>query len=246
MRPDRLSALLIGNSRWHWAIQSDDDWHFEHCGPDPERLRRQSPWGWAAVGPLPRDAGLDPSRQITLADVPLKQLPHGLGVDRALAAWRAWRQIRATALAGVIVADAGTVLSLTKVTAAGSFVGGQLAPGLALQLQAMAAGTRDLPRLDHQAEMGGEDPMFPCETAAAMRRGALQASLGMLLEAQRSCPWPIWLCGGDAPRLQPDLERRGANVRYAPELVLEGLVTLLSSIRPGSGPSGSDRPSHRP
>ena len=60
-----------------------------------------------------------PQRVLT-SDVPLAQLPPALGVDRALAAWAAWQQQRQP----VLVADAGTALSLTLVDAAGCFQGG--------------------------------------------------------------------------------------------------------------------------
>jgi len=239
---DRFSVLLIGNSRWHWAAWQSGAWQFDHGAPYLERLRRQPPDRWAAVGPVPSEAGLDPARQITVAEVPLQELPPWVGVDRALAAWRAWQLIQASDAPGVLVADAGTVLSLTRVTAAGVFAGGQLAPGLALQGRAMAQGTRDLPCPEPERVQDRDDPLFPRETAAAMRRGALQAAVGLLVEAQHCCPWPLWLCGGDAPQLLPHLQGRGVEVRPVPELVLEGLVTLPA----GQGPLAITLPPLRP
>jgi len=220
-------CLLIGNSRWHWATRTDAGWRFDHTAPDPCRLDRLPLDRWAAVGPVPDHGALTGPKQLGLPHVPLQGMPPWLGVDRALAGWAAWRAAAPLSSgAGVIVADAGTVLSLTRVTADGGFAGGQLAAGLRLQLKAMAAGTRDLPQSD------GCDPwpeeVFPQDTLAAMQQGCLQALLGLLLEAQRHCQWPLWLCGGDAPLLVNALEQRGIAVVHAPDLVMQGMVGLLS------------------
>ena len=83
------SALLIGNSRWHWATRRHNDWEFRHGPPDPSSLRGLAPI-WAAVGPVPADApDLLPERRLTLTDVPLPGTPKWLGVDRALGGWAA-------------------------------------------------------------------------------------------------------------------------------------------------------------
>ena len=224
--PEGCHALLIGNSRWHWAIGTPQGWCFEHTQPDHGRLARVDLVGWAAVGPVPDHPVLVQSRRIVLTDVPLQGLPPWLGVDRALAAWAALGAASPLAHEGLLVADAGTVLSLTRVRGDGRFAGGQLAAGFGLQLRAMAAGTRDLP----DAERLGPVPsdFFPQPTVDAMQRGAVQALLGLLLEAQNQCAWPLWLCGGDAPLLLERLCERGADVHHAPDLVMEGLVALLS------------------
>ncbi|MGC6483710.1 MAG: type III pantothenate kinase [Synechococcus sp.] len=219
-------CLLIGNSRWHWAIGSPDGWRFEHTSPDPDRLAQAKLIGWAAVGVVPDHPVLRQSRRLGLADVPLQGLPPWLGVDRALAAWAAWGAASPWTHEGLLVADAGTVLSLTRVRADGRFAGGQLAAGFGLQLRAMAAGTRDLP--DPKTLTDVPSALFPEPTLDAMQRGTVQSLLGLLLEAQHHCGWPLWLCGGDAPLLLEQLRERGADVRYAPDLVMQALVALLS------------------
>lgn len=224
--PESSHALLIGNSRWHWAVHSPRGWSFEHNQPDPGRLDHVDLIGWAAVGPVPDHPLLRQSRRIALADVPLQGLPPWLGVDRALAGWAAWGAASPLTQEGLLVADAGTVLSLTRVRADGSFAGGQLAAGFGLQLRAMAAGTRDLPAPERLGPVPHD--LFPQPTVEAMQRGAVQSLLGLLLEAQHQCAWPLWLCGGDAPLLFEQLCERGADVRHAPDLVMEGLVALLS------------------
>ena len=225
--PEGGTCLLIGNSRWHWATRTASGWRFDHTIPDPARLDGIDLTRWAAVGAVPDHGALTGSNQLDLTHVPLQGMPPWLGVDRALAGWAAWRAAAPVPSgSGVIVADAGTVLSLTLVTADGGFAGGQLAAGLRLQLTAMATGTRDLPPTDRLDPW--PDQLFPQETLAAMQQGCLHALLGVLLEAQRHCDWPLWICGGDAPLLVKALEQRGVVVVHAPDLVMQGMVGLLS------------------
>jgi len=228
---DCSTGLLIGNSRWHWAEPQGDRWRFDHSPPDLSRLE-MSPPVWAAVGPVPETPSLHEGRRLTLADVPLKGCPPWLGVDRALGAFSAWSRCDEQQLdrrTGVLLADAGTVLSLTLLDPAGGFRGGQLIPGLRMQLQAMAQGAvgLELPALD-----GESAGLFPRETAAAMWRGSLQALVGALAEAQRLSGAHLWLCGGDAARLEPELIRSGLQVRCDPDLVMKGLVDLMPTISP--------------
>jgi type III pantothenate kinase len=97
-------------------------------------------------------------------------LPPWLGVDRALVGWQAWRS--AAAGSAVLVADAGTVLSLTCVDRCGRFVGGRLMAGAALQLRALNAGTANLPPPAGQLVLD-PDP-WPQATVAAMQAGVLR------------------------------------------------------------------------
>ena len=225
--PNGCTCLLIGNSRWHWATRTAEGWVFAHTNPDPLRLDGLELVRWAAVGPVPVHPVLSQTTRLGLEDLPLKGMPPWLGVDRALAAWAATtRAVPLPTQGGVLVADAGTVLSLTRVTSEGEFAGGQLAAGFGLQLRAMAAGTRDLPAPGSLHQLPSE--LFPHATLAAMQQGAIQSLLGLLLEAQRSCSWPLWICGGDAPLLIDSLRQQGAEVIHAPDLVMEGMVTLVS------------------
>jgi type III pantothenate kinase len=223
--------LLIGNSRWHWAggvpgalrCWSEPPAAGERASAALRRLR-----GWAAVGPVPDDAGLRPERRITLAQVPLQQLPPWLGVDRALAGWRAWR----CSGGPVLVADAGTALSLTLVDGRGRFAGGRIQAGLALQLRALAGGTVLLPALDAAAvaAAGGtgerEAGPWPTATAAAMAVGVREGLVAAVEHAwsQARSRYPdcrLWITGGDGAWIAA---RLGCGDR--PCLALEGLASL--------------------
>ena len=238
--------LLIGNSRWHWAappLAAGGPLRFWHARPregalvpDPNRLL-----GWAAVGPVPDSAGLPDAARLQLGEVPLEGAPAWLGIDRALAGWWGWRLLAAP----VLVADAGTVLSLTRVDGEGRFGGGRLLAGAALQLRAMAGGTAQLPALAAAVDADVAAPPWPDDTAAAMRSGVLRglaaAITAAALEAKRSEPaCRLLLTGGDgtvlAPLVDPAL---GAEQR--PSLCLEALAAL----RPALDQPGLDQPSPR-
>ena len=245
--PEGAHWLLIGNSRWHWASQGLDGWRTWDAPPGlaGSSLADVKLAGWAAVGPIPDQVGLDRSARIGLADIPLEAMPPWLGVDRALVGWRAW-QLSGSA---VLVVDAGTALSLTRVDAVGRFVGGRLMAGAALQLRALAEGTSQLPQARVPDGMTtGLWPMttglWPAETEAAMASGVLWGMAGAIALAaqqvwseQPDCQ--IWLTGGDGAQLEPllvgclgsRLGLEGGRLQRAPDLALEALAAL----RPGPG-----------
>lgn len=240
--------LLIGNSRWHWAEgkPSADDLRHWHESPPPSDLPGSGGSAadftdlvaWAAVGPVEACWGLPAQRRLEGSVVPLRSLPPWVGIDRALAGWGAWRRQRATAVGGaVLVADAGTVLSLTRVDGRGQFQGGRLLAGAALQLRAMAQGTAALPDRSQQPELLEAVDPWPAETASAMASGVVHGLAASLLEVCRELeagpePTTLWLTGGDAPRLAPLLAEAALPLRLAPDLVLDALVELSS----GRGP----------
>ena len=269
--------LLIGNSRWHWAapgLEPDQPLRLWHTPPPAAPVAAAELLGWAAVGAEPawaKPSGIEPAvpelagtelsraplcpaARLTLADVPLADRPPWLGIDRALVGWAAWRDLGGA----VLVADAGTVLSLTRVDGAGRFAGGRLLAGGALQLRAMAEGTQGLPHLalplegatgeDQPVEGGEGDPAWPRATAAAMRTGvqrALAAAIAAAaMEARQHDPTcALVLTGGDAAALAPLLpplldpvwaplrSSGSAPVLLRPQLALEALAAL----RPGPG-----------
>tara|TARA_B110000003_G_scaffold61173_1_gene61522 strand:- start:1257 stop:1751 length:495 start_codon:yes stop_codon:yes gene_type:complete len=164
---------------------------------------------------------------LSLSEIPLQGIPPWLGIDRALAGWGAWSANENRV--GVLVVDAGTVLSLTRISANGSFSGGLLAAGYGLQLRAMADATTGLNVTSPWVLEREEVEPFPFETQAAMRSGAQQSLVGLIRQAHAQSPWPIWLCGGDAPQLLPKLqEQLGVEVLHSPNLVMEAMVELIS------------------
>ena len=229
-------ALLIGNSRWHWAEWNQAQWRFDHTEPDPQRLGSQ-PMVWAAVGTIPPQLLDAPSfSRLQLQHVPLAGCPPWLGVDRALGAWEAWRREQNSpepSARGLLLADAGTVLSLTLLDGRGHFLGGQLMPGLTLQLRSMGQGTTLLPdevKLDQLPK-----DRFPAATDEAMRRGVIQSVVAAVQDAQRSSGASLWLCGGDASLLETELNHRGVTCRSDSTLQLQAMVQLMDQFSPDSG-----------
>ena len=163
-------------------------------------------------------------------DVPLQGTPSWLGVDRALGAWSAWTLSRREGLdlrSGLLLADAGTVLSLTLLTQDGCFSGGQLMPGWRLQIAAMASGTSALERPEHTAL---PEDYFPQNTGQAMLRGALHGMVGAVAQAWNRTEACLWISGGDGPLVARELERQGVNLQLDSDLVMKGLVNLIDGI----------------
>lgn len=192
--------------------------------------------------------------RVRSADVPLRQLPSWLGVDRALVGWRAWQRSGGP----VLVADAGTALSLTRITADGAFAGGRLLAGAALQLRALRSATAALPALEPPFTLPVQ--RWPRSTDQAMLAGVLGALAAAIAQAARDA-WAedpgcsLWITGGDGQTLAPQLQAllegsasalhassvkaapvkaasvKAAPVNIAPQLALEALAAL----RPGPG-----------
>jgi len=264
--------LLIGNSRWHWAVPPlaadsplrvwhDLPWHGDRSEREgggtaapvpatgaadedaiPPGVASVVLLGWAAVGPVPADLVLPPEARLQLSEVPLQAAPPWLGIDRALAGWWGWRLVAGP----VLVADAGTVLSFTRVDREGRFAGGRLLAGAALQLRAMAGGTAHLPALEAPAmpvaasavaalaeDAVPADPAaaaWPHDTAGAMRSGVLRglaaAIAAAIQETRREEPdCRLLLTGGDSAVLAALLEPALA-VEQRPHLCLEALAAL--------------------
>ena len=203
---------------------------------------------WAAVGALPGGLDLPAPRRLTLEQVPLGGLPPWLGIDRALVGWGAWsRQARLSPATPVLVADAGTALSLTLVDGDGRFCGGRLAAGVSLQLRALAGATALLPQLD---QAWWQDPIpepWPLETGDAMVRGCLEAGAAAIAQAWRQVNGPsgrggtcqLWLTGGDGEALAPLLAAQGVDFTAAPNLALDSLAALALTggrLKRSSGP----------
>ncbi len=223
--------LMIGNTRWHWARKIKENWKYFHTSPNPKEFNDidYTELFWASVGPIPIHIKLSPSKKIHLEDIPLTNLPSNLGIDRALASWAALKKQSSlnTKKQDLIVIDAGTIMSVTKITKKGEFAGGQLIGGLRLQLSSMANGALNL-----------ENPIinsipietFPYETKNSMVKGAINALLGLILQIFEETKLPIWICGGDAPIILNELKNKNIPINHHPNLVLEGMVEINQKL----------------
>tara|TARA_B100000214_G_scaffold363492_1_gene329055 strand:- start:1166 stop:1837 length:672 start_codon:yes stop_codon:yes gene_type:complete len=222
---------MIGNTRWHWASKIKKYWKYFHTSPNPNEFRHEdySQLTWASVGPVPENIKLCPTKKILLDNVPLTNLPSNLGIDRALASWSAFQKQSSfkNKKQDFIVIDAGTILSITKITKKGEFAGGQLSSGFSLQLSAMANRALNL-----EAPINKTIPneIFQYETQKAMIKGSINSLIGLILKVYEETKLPIWLCGGDAPIILNELKNKSININYYPNLVLEGMIDIEQNI----------------
>lgn len=244
-----MITLLLdaGNSRLKWALKNDDrplaqgavaysalgearhDWQKL---PRPARVLGCNVAGPVVRGQLqdllaPQDIDWLKSTASLAGVNNLYTQPTQLGADRFAAL------IGARGLAAgedLIVAMAGTALTVDALTGDGDFLGGIIAPGFQLMRKALAKGTADLGLPD------GEATPFPRSTGEAIVKGALAAMAGAIeiqrqtLEVQRERPATLLLSGGDAtlllPLLQPTLKSR---LLHVDNLVLAGLARLAAT-----------------
>ncbi|KAF0812017.1 Type III pantothenate kinase [Andreprevotia sp. IGB-42] len=125
----------------------------------------------------------------------------------------------------LVVASAGTALTIDALTADGTFLGGMILPGYRLMKASLAAGTARLP------DAGGNYHDFPASTEDAIETGvltALAASVEAALSRMlRRAEEPLLLlAGGDATRIAPLL---ATPAQFEPDLVLRGLAALAQA-----------------
>ena len=162
--------------------------------------------------------------------------PGEVGADRLVNALAAVRIHGAPA----IVVDAGTATTFDCVSADGAFVGGAIAPGLVLGLEALAERTAQLPRVDLRVP----DHAIGRDTISAIQSGALigyrALVSGMLARLRReladlgdvpATDIPGILTGGlSRSPWAADLD--GIEV-VDPELTLKGLAILHAEVAGG-------------
>jgi type III pantothenate kinase len=176
-------------------------------------------------------------RPLTLAlagTVPLAirtERPGEVGADRLINALAAGRLYGTPA----VVVDLGTATTFDCVAADGAYVGGAIAPGLELGLEALAARTAKLPRI----ELRAPDRAIGRDTVSAMRSGTVfgyqSLVAGLLARIRReladqagvassdvkailtgglsAAPWAGDLVGIDA--IDPDLTLKGLAILHA-------------------------------
>ncbi len=151
---------------------------------------------------------------------------HTLGADRLAAAVGAasLRPGRAT-----LIIDAGTALKCDLVTAAGTYHGGSIGPGLAMRLQALHAFTGRLPLLA-LPPADATVPLVGDSTTGSLLSGVVNGAVaeitGLVAQYQQQQPGiGVLLTGGDAAFLAARLPAR---IFVVPELVLLGLNRILA------------------
>ncbi len=257
-----ILAIDLGNSRIKWAV---------HPGDLPVTGRFASAGSVAGASldaALPAWSAVDQLREIVVCSVAETALEHAidrvaarlgvpvrtvraracsagvrnlyldpaqLGADR----WAALIGARARSHSASLVVDVGTAMTVDALAADGRFLGGLIVAGYDLMRGALAQGTARLPNQE------GEYHPLARSTQDAIVTGALQALAGAVQRTREA----IIADGHGAPRL---LMTGGAAERLAlllqpfspvvaPQLVLEGAVTMAIEDRAGDVCSGDGR-----
>lgn len=160
-------------------------------------------------------------------DVPIKVLtdqPSETGLDRVLNIAAAYEQMQKPC----VVVDAGTAVTIDVCNERGEFLGGAIAPGLGMILDALHERTARLPRVEFSV------PASPVgrSTEQAILHGAYHGIRGMVKEivenyATELGTWPDLIAtGGDAPRLFEHWELVHA---ITPDLTLYGIALAFAN-----------------
>ncbi len=147
--------------------------------------------------------------------------PCTLGVDRIAAA--AGAAVVAPGRTALVV-DMGTAITYDVVSADGEFIGGNIAPGIYMRLEALNHYTKALPLI----ETDGDCPRWGYDTETAMRAGAIRGVVGEL-QYYRHCikdkDAVVILTGGSANLITPYITSK---IIYEPNLVLIGLNSIIN------------------
>lgn len=156
--------------------------------------------------------------------VPLKNrytYPEQVGQDRLVGAYAAWHTYKKAC----IVCDFGTAITIDVVTKKGEYLGGVIAPGLDISLDALATRTALLPKVElkEPPELLGRD------TANSIRSGLLHGCValcdGLVTQLRRQyAPKATVVATGGNSALIAKHARTIDHLK--PHLVLEGLLQL--------------------
>ena len=224
-----INFLLVGNSRLHWAKFSQNQSKFFHTKKEqkvPENIDVNQ-LIWASVGTLP-NFSLKEENEIKTKNIQLSNLPDYFGVDRALACLAALYTIKNPLKKDLLIADFGTILSITKLNSNGSILGGQLIPGFLTQLKSMEQYTKNL-KVPNKFEIPSKD--FLIDTEEAILKGVINSLTGIIKSSFNPLKDILITCGGDSEFLTKSLNTQKENIINAPNLVMEGMIIHHRSVK---------------
>jgi len=224
-----INFLLVGNSRLHWAKYSQNQSKFFHTKKEqeiPDNIDLDQ-LIWASVGKLPNFL-LKEENEIKTHDIPLSNLPDYFGVDRALASLAAIKIIKNPLKKDLLVADFGTILSITKLNSNGSIIGGQLSPGFLTQLKSMDQNTKNL-KVPKKYNIPTQDFLF--KTEDAILKGVINCLTGVINSSFDPSKDILITCGGDSQLITKVLKNKRKNIINAPDLVMKGMIIHYLSIK---------------
>ena len=224
-----INFLLVGNSRLHWAKYSKNQSKFFHTKKEekvPENIDLDQ-LIWASVGKLPNFL-LKKENEIKTKDINLSNLPDYFGIDRAFACLAALEIIENPLKKDLLIADFGTILSITKLNSNGSIIGGQLTPGFLTQLKSMEQNTKNL-TVPKKYDIPIKD--FLINTEEAILKGVINSLTGVINSLFNPENDILVICGGDSELFTKSLKTQKENIINAPDLVMEGMIIHHLAIK---------------
>ena len=122
----------------------------------------------------------------------------------------------------ILIADCGTTLSLTKLTAQGSIIGGQITPGFLTQLKSMDKYTKNL-KAPKKYQIPIQD--FVIKTEDSMLKGVYNSLIGVINLSFNPEKDILILCGGDSESIGSGFKQQNKGVIIAPDLVMQGMIS---------------------
>ena len=224
-----MNFLLVGNSRLHWAEYSENEYKFFHTKKNdqiPKNININEII-WASVGKHPSFI-LKKENEIQTKDIKLPNLPNFFGVDRALGCLAALKIIKNPLKKDLLIADFGTILSITKLSSNGFIIGGQLCPGFLTQLKSMNQNTKNL-KIPKTYDIPTKD--FLLNTENAILKGVINSLTGVINSSFNPLKDILITCGGDSQLITKSLITKNKNIINAPNLVMEGMIIHQRSLK---------------
>ena len=251
---DKFLGLVIGNSRFHWAYFEANTlievWHSKHLAKKvtPEILlhdllpstvkkivtNQKLPIYLASV--VPSQTALWQNypylREITLKDIPIKNLYPTMGIDRALAIYGAGKVYGYPCL----VIDGGTALTFTGVDREEILVGGAILPGLRSQFKLLHDQTAALPQVESTSAL---PQRWAKDTVNAIRSGIVYTLVAgiesFILNWLTNFPdSQILLTGGDGNAiyeyLQVEYPELIKKITLDQDLIFRGLQFMVNPV----------------
>ena len=219
-----VDYLLIGNTRLHWAVNKNSSYKFSNTLVNdslPKNIDLKK-LIWASVGKYPTN-NLLKKNQVTIKDINLINMPHFIGIDRALACFAALIMFKSKSRRNSLIVDLGTTVSITKIDHQGNILGGQLFPGFTTQLKSMEQSTKNLVSPN---KLYIPNNKFEISTMDAMLRGVYNSITGAINISFDRTKDILILCGGDANLIGNSLKKEIRSFIIEPNLVMYGMIFL--------------------
>lgn len=129
----------------------------------------------------------------------------------------------------LLIADAGTALTLDILDSEATFRGGNISPGISLRFRALNEFTAALPL----AQAEGPLPLFGHDTLSAIRCGVIRGTAAEICGAWRDARRlygvsRLVLSGGDAALVAPLVSADILTLSLVPDLVEVGLISIFN------------------